>query len=364
MSAFLLQLAFVSRSRTFPFFLREHLVNSTEPFLNFDDDPVNLPRARVFAVLNPRSGSCTIDDVRRAIDEHLATAEVEIHEVLEGNDLREIVRDALRRGFDPIIAAGGDGTVSTVADVLVGTSAHLIIFPLGTANVLARELGIPIELAGATKLGAGRVASGSLAGQHHEVIAIDAMKVGDHHYFTQIGVGLDSLMIRDTSVDHKRRFGRLAYLWTALGKLVGYQPRRYYLTIDGQKIHVKASQVLVANTGMMGQPGFRWGPNIRPDDAQLDLCVCRARSFLDFAEILWHVIKGSHKKSSNVHYEVARRQVIIDAKHPLPVQADGEILGPTPVTIEVVAQALHVVVPVGLMLTGSENPREKAEKPD
>jgi diacylglycerol kinase (ATP) len=311
------------------------------------EPPIKGTRARVFAVLNPRSGSCTIEDVRRAIVEHLASVEVEIHEVAEGSDLRAIVRDALSRGFDPIIAAGGDGTVSTVADVLVGTSAHLIIFPLGTANVLARELGIPIELDGATRLGARRVNPGSLAGEHHSVVEIDAMKVNGHHYFTQVGVGLDSLMIRDTAVEHKRRFGRLAYLWTALRTLVGFQPRKFFVTIDGRKITVKASQVLVANTGMMGQPGFRWGPDIRPDDARLDVCIARARSLIDFAGLFWHVAKGSHKQSRKLRYEVATRSVVIDAKHPLPVQADGEIPGSTPVLIEVVPRALKVVVPVG-----------------
>jgi diacylglycerol kinase (ATP) len=311
------------------------------------DQASDVPHARVFAVLNPRSGSCTIGDVRRAIGEHLASAQVEIHEVAHGDDVRAIVREALNRGCDPIIAAGGDGTVSIVADVLVGTSAHLIIFPLGTANVLARELGIPIELDGSSRLGAGRVNPGSLAGRHHAVVEIDAMRVNGRHYFTQIGVGIDSLMIRDTTVEHKRRFGRLAYIWTALSTLVGFQPRKYYVTVDGRKIDVKASQVLVANTGMMGQPGLRWGPDIRPDDARLDVCIAQARSLLDYAGLFWHVVKGSQKQSPNVRYEVASRSVIIEAKHPLPVQADGEILGPTPVAVEVVPRALKVVVPIG-----------------
>jgi diacylglycerol kinase family enzyme len=268
--------------------------------------------------------------VRKAIGEHLAASDIEIHEVTEEGDLRAIVRDALERGCDPIIAAGGDGTVSTVADVLVGTSAHLIIFPLGTANVLARELGIPIELDGACKLGGTRVNPGSLAGQHHAVVEIDAMKVNGHHYFTQVGVGLDSLMIRDTAVEHKRRFGRLAYIWTALTTLVGF----------------KATQVLIANTGMMGHPGFRWGADIRADDARLDVCIVRAKSILDYAGLFWHVVTGSHKQSPNVRYQVASTRIVITAKHPLPVQADGEILGTTPVEVEVVPRALKVVVPV------------------
>ena len=303
-------------------------------------------RTRAFAVLNPKSGSCSIADVRDAIRRHLAEAEVEIHEVVEGDDVRAIVRSALDRGCDPVIAAGGDGTVSTVADALVGSSAHLVVFPLGTANVLARELGIPVELEGACRLGARSLSEGSLAGGRHAVVLLDAMKIEGRHYLTQVGVGIDALMIRDTGTRQKRRFGRLAYLWTALTRLIGFQPRRFTITADDRVFVVKASQVLVANTGMMGQPPLRWGPDIRPDDGRLDICIARARSLRDYSGLLWHVLFDSHRKSPNLRYEVASRFILIEAKHPLPIQADGEILGPTPVRIEVVPQALRVVVPV------------------
>ncbi len=304
-------------------------------------------RTRAFVVLNPKSGSCTVADVRKAVAELMTGAEVEIHEVARGDDLPALVRAAVDRGCDPIVAAGGDGTVSTVADALVGTAAHLVILPLGTANVLARELGIPVDLEGACRLGAHScVPEGSLAGRQHAVVRLDAMKVGDRHYFTQVGVGIDALMIRDTADEHKRRFGRVAYLWTALTRLVGFQPRRFHLTVDDRKVSAKASQVLVANTGMMGQPPFRWGPNIRPDDGRLDLCIVRARTLLDYAGLFRHVVLASHKQSPNVRYEVVDQFIVLDAKHPLPVQADGEILGDTPVRVEVVPAALRVVVPL------------------
>jgi diacylglycerol kinase (ATP) len=304
-------------------------------------------RARAFVVLNPRSGSCTVADVRRAIDQHLGGMEVEVHEVSQGDDLRGLVRSAIDRGCDPIVAAGGDGTVSVVADVLVGTETHLVVLPLGTANVLARELGIPVDLEGACQLGAHPVKLGSLAGTDHGVFRLDAMKIGNRHYFTQVGVGIDALMIRDTADTHKKRFGRLAYLWTAAISLVGFQPRRFTITVDDRPIVAKASQVVVANTGMMGQPPLRWGPDIRADDGRLDVCIVRARTVLDYLGIFWYVVHARHRQSPNVRYLVAERSVEIATKHPLPVQADGEIVGDTPVRIEVVKNALRVVVPKG-----------------
>ena len=302
-------------------------------------------RFKIFAVLNPRSGSCTIADVRQAIRDHMSPADIEIHEVKEGDDVRAIVRSAVDRGCDPIIAAGGDGTVSTVADVLVGTKAHLIVFPLGTANVLARELGIPVDLDGASRLGASYLHQEQVAGRNRDVIRIDVMRIEGRHYLTQVGVGIDSLMIRDTGTEQKRRFGRLAYMGTAVSRLIGFRPRRFAITVDDRTIVVKASQVLVANTGMMGQDPLRWGPDIEPDDGRLNLCIVRAKSILHYLGLLWHVLRGSHKESPHVRYEVASRSIVIDSKHPLPVQADGEILGNTPVRIEVVPLALKVIVP-------------------
>ncbi|WP_435010781.1 diacylglycerol/lipid kinase family protein [Tundrisphaera lichenicola] len=304
-------------------------------------------KARAFVVLNPRSGSCTAPAVRRAIRDHLGDLEVEVHEISEGDDIQHIVLSAIERGCDPIVAAGGDGTVSSIANVMVGKQAHLVILPLGTANVLARELGIPVELEGACRLGAHRVKLGSLTGPEHEVFRLDAMKVGNRHYFTQIGVGIDALMIRDTATEQKKRFGRLAYLWTAATRLVGFQPRKFSIVIDGEEIIAKASEVVIANTGMMGQPPFRWGPDIRADDGRLNVCIVRARTFLDYAGIFWLVVQGRHRESPNVRYRTASKSVEITTKHPLPVQADGEIVGDTPIRVEVVPNAVEVVIPSG-----------------
>jgi YegS/Rv2252/BmrU family lipid kinase len=302
------------------------------------------PTSRAFAVVNPRSGSCTIADVRGALERHLGS--VEIHEVREGDDLTALVVEAVGRGRDPIVAAGGDGTVSAVADALVGTGAHLVILPLGTANVLARELGIPLELNGACELGGCRVRLGSLAGTEHALVAIDAMKVGPRHYFTQVGVGIDALMIRNTSTEQKRRFGRLAYIRSALISLAGFQPRRFTIEVDGRTLTARASQVLVANTGMMGQPGFHWGEQIRADDGQLDLCLIRARSLLDYLGLFWTVLTSRQRWNRKIRYLLASSEITIDTRHPIPVQADGELLGTTPVRVELVPAAVQVVVPV------------------
>ena len=300
--------------------------------------PTPARTTRVFFILNPVSGTNTADEVRRALERHfvIGGASCEIHETSPEDNPDELAREARERGFDLVAAAGGDGTVSAAASGLVGSEIPLGIIPLGTANVLARELGIPVDLEGACQLLAGT----------HSFQHVDAMRVGEQHYFTQVGVGIDALMIRDTTREAKRRFGRVAYLWTASLRLVGFQPRRFYLAIDGRKCRHRASQVLVANGGILGQPPFRWGPDIRPDDGRLDVCIIRARNLLDYVRIAWHFVLGQHKKSPNVRYLACERDVFIDTKRPLPVQADGEIIGETPVRVFAAPRAIRVVVPV------------------
>jgi YegS/Rv2252/BmrU family lipid kinase len=295
------------------------------------------PVRRALAVLNPVAGSYESRAVQQVIEHHFPAAGIvcAIHEAGSSVPVTEVVRAALDRGCDLIVAAGGDGTVSAVASGLTGSDVPLGIIPLGTANVLARELGIPVDPEGACRLLAGPNAT----------TRIDAMRVGRECYFTQIGVGIDALMIRDTRREHKRRFGRLAYVWTALTRLIGFQPHRFTITIDGRQRRRRASEVVVANSGTLGQPPFRWGPDVRPDDGRLDICVIRARHLLDYLKLSWYVITGQHRRSPNIRYFEARQTVTIAARRPLPVQGDGEIIGDTPVAVEVVPQAVAVIVP-------------------
>jgi diacylglycerol kinase (ATP) len=293
--------------------------------------------SRVLAVLNPKAGSAAGEAIRGALTSSCAQGEnqLEIHETKDSEDLGVLVRDRINKGVDLVVACGGDGTVGAVANALVGTDTLLGIVPMGTANVLARELEIPLDV---------NLACGLLVGDH-EVARIDVMKVGGRHYLTQVGVGLDALMIRDTPAEHKRRFGKAAYLWTAARHLFGHQPQRFFLEIDGKSRKTRASQVIVANVGTLGQPPFRWGPDIQVDDGMLDVCVVKAKTLLHYGALFWHVIRGKHRADPNVRYDRARHSVAITSNKVTLVQADGEVLGETPVRIEVVPGALRVIVP-------------------
>jgi diacylglycerol kinase (ATP) len=290
---------------------------------------------QALVVLNPLAGSSNVDRVREAMSR---TAAGELHcdvrVIAPTEQVTAAVRAALPSGFELVAAAGGDGTVSAVASALVHTDVPLGIIPIGTGNILARDLGIPLDLDSALQL---------LCGPH-QTRMLDAMQVREQFYLLSIGVGLSAVIFRDTTLEDKRRLGRFAYVLRGLQALLGFQPRRFTLTVDGKSRRVRAAEVVVANSSTAGDPNIRWGAHVRLDEGVLDVCIVRARAPLDYFTIAWHLLRGQ-QRDPRVRFLRARESIAIDASHTLPVEADGDLIGQTPVHIRVVPAAVRVIVP-------------------
>jgi len=291
---------------------------------------------KVFIVLNPLAGG--IDPrVREVLDRYIERAgwNAELYEMDGEEDVVEVVRSAYDRGFERFVAAGGDGTVSAVAGGVVGTEAAVGVLPLGTGNTLAQDLGIPLDPTAAL----------DLLAEDHTILRIDAMEVGGRYYVLNVSVGLSARLMRDTRQADKRRFGRLAYIWNMIFQLLGFQPYRFELEIDGERQRLRASDVVVANSGALGEPTFRWAPEVRMDDGRLNVSVVRARSIVDYLNVAWSVLLRRHEREPAMRFFVVEQEIRIDSDHVLSVQADGEVIGHTPVHVEAVSGAVHVIVP-------------------
>ncbi|WP_129671170.1 diacylglycerol kinase family protein [Candidatus Chloroploca sp. Khr17] len=300
----------------------------------------------IFVVLNPVAGTSDPEMVRVAFEQRLGgpERELEIYTTTgaDGEDIPERVREAVVGGTDLVVAAGGDGTVATVAGALAGSKVPLGIVPIGTANVLAHVLALPLELEPALDLLAADL----------RIAALDGMRLGDHLGLLHISVGLTSLMQRDTSRKAKRRFGRLAYFYVATRWALGMQPQRFVLVIDGVRHRVSASQVLVANGGEMGQAPFSWGTDIVPDDGVIDVCLITARTLRDYLKVGWATMTGRQRASQQMRYFKARQSVAINIKSKrsrMPVQLDGDLVGTTPIQITVEPRTVRCVVGSGFV---------------
>jgi len=241
-----------------------------------------------------------------------------------------------KKAYDWVAAIGGDGTVSQVANGLLGTEIPLVVIPAGTANVLARTLGIPLQVKAACRL----------LRDVSAVCQIDGIQLADQTFFLHVGIGLESVTMQKTSAAQKNRWGVAAYLGTAVKEMFGWQPHHFKLTVDGQPHEVRASELVIANAGKIGLFDLEWQEAIDPYDGRLDLAIVRARSLADYARLIWAILRNQQRQSAHIQFYRIQNELRIDAERPLPFHGDGEILDvEIPVTAVVVPRVLRVMVP-------------------
>ena len=295
---------------------------------------------KVFVVYNPKAGrEDQAGEIRAALARHFTAPRwiPEFHETTGKEDVAAICRAACERGASLVIAAGGDGTLVGVANGLVNSSVPLGILPMGTGNYLARALQMPGKLEEALKL---------LAGDHG-VQAVDALKVGERCFFSNISVGISPEVVKDTKPANKKILGRLAYVLATVRQSSLFQLHRYKLTIDGRARLVRASEVLISSTTLLQKPPFLFGPPETLGDGQLEVYVVTARTLRDYVRLAWDLFFRPGKPAAKLSHWTARKSVVIEAVRSSPlVQGDGEVIGRAPVSIQVIPKALNVVMPM------------------
>ncbi len=259
----------------------------------------------------------------------------EVVETLPGDPIAEIVQGRLGEGFGRVVAVGGDGTVAAVAHALAGGDVPLGIVPAGTGNMVARELGIPLAVEEAVAL---------LAGPS-QTRRIDAMRINGRIFLLNAGVGINAETIDQTSRLGKSLFGRSAYFGTAVWHVLKAKPQRLEVTIDGVTRTFQATDVAISNCGILAKALNPNGPDIRADDGQIDVCILCMKSPLEYP--WYYFLRWIAPKRVNkiIHEIVVRKSVTVRSGVPISVQADGDIIGTTPVTVEVLPTALSVLVP-------------------
>lgn len=287
-------------------------------------------------ILNPVSGEGNVDKTQAIIETTLAGIAYDLYRTTGNELLREVVKTAVsENNYQWVAAVGGDGTISLVADGLIGTDLPLAIIPAGTGNVLAEALGIPSDIESASELILSRPST-------HQ---IDAIRVGKQYIFLKFGVGLESVTMKSTTSAQKNRWGKLAYIWNAVKEGFGWQPYQFTMTVDGESYYLKASELLAVNTPQIGVWGLDWGAEITPDDGRIDIAVLRARSLADYARIFWAIVRRKQYHSNDIQYFFAYENIKIESKRPFPLHGDGEILEQTtPTNAVVVPKALTVIV--------------------
>jgi diacylglycerol kinase (ATP) len=289
-----------------------------------------------FVIINPKAGGFKRESVLDTIRRHFTDSGIayEIYDAAREDTLESAIGEGLTRKPTFFVVVGGDGTVSKTAAELAGSPVPLGIVPAGTGNILARDLQIPLDIREAVRL----------LCTPHTTRTIDAMRIDGRLYILTAGVGISSLTVRDIKRSDKRRFGLLAYVGTAIRKLFEFQSIHFEVVIDGEMHRFHSPEVAVANSGGVVEMVMPRMPDIRIDDGYLDVVIVTTRGPLDYPWLLFNILRR-RVPQPNVRFLKAARSVIIRPDRPLPVQADGDVVGTSPVEVQVVPHAVKVIVP-------------------
>jgi len=290
---------------------------------------------RTRVILNPRAGgAASLAEIREALG-RLSGAEVRETEG-EGH-ATELARQAAEDGFELVVAAGGDGTLNEVLNGLaVDLSAvRLGVVPLGTGNDFVRSIGVPAELDEAVEV--------LCRGRTRRIDVARASAGAATRYFLNMSAGgfsneIDELM--DPEV--KRRWGPLAYVRSAAMAIPELTAHHARIVLDGEEeLEVDLYAMVVANARYVAS-GIPAAPSARLDDGALDVLVFRETTAAQLAGLLPRALLGRHEESEHVVWRRAQR-VEVEADPPLPFNADGEPIGDSPATFEILPRALEIV---------------------
>jgi len=254
-------------------------------------------------------------------------------------DLRRRAKSAVKTGTDVVVAVGGDGAVLQIVQVLAGKPVALGIIPMGTGNLLAGNLGIPGDT--------GQAAEVLVSGDHRQ-IDIGQLRVhGKRELFTvACGVGFDAEVMKHTSKRAKLRWGKLAYVASAIGQRGRVRNVAHRITLDGRRTSMRVTQVFLANFGGVG---FAVEPRleVQPDDGYLDVIAISASGPLRGLRAGWEALRQEeHGQSANGRaYRAKAREIRIQTKSSRLVEIDGSVIGTTPITASIRPAALMVIAP-------------------
>ena len=248
----------------------------------------------------------------------------------------EIARD-FGRHYDMVFTLGGDGTAMEVAGALAWSKIPIGVLAGGTGNLLGRALGIPRSVR--------KAVPALLDGG---VRQIDLGVVHGHRFAVAAGVGIDAAMVQETPRWMKRRLGVLAYTLMATRAAMRAVVRRQFFQVrvetGGEVIERRAAAVMFANFGAVLEDRISFGPDIAVDDGVLDCCIFSPANLGDAMRIMWRVTQRDFRPDPAILYKKGTH-FRLTTDPVLTLQADGELLGPTPAEITVEPLAAHLLVP-------------------
>lgn len=284
---------------------------------------------KTLVILNPAARGEKASRFRNKVREVCLGASIEV--TSRPGDARRIAADAVAAGFETVVAAGGDGTINEVVNGVAGSGARMGILPLGTVNVLAKEIGIP----------EGDLAAAWQVIERGHTLELDLPEANGQYFIQLAGVGLDAEVVRRTNLDLKKTLGPLSYILT-LVQLAAAKPPRVIVEAPawGER---ECCFALIGNGRLYGGP-FPLFKRASLSDGLLDVVVFKNQSHWDVIRYFQAIAFGTHPDLHDVEYfqspSLSARSV-----SDVPVELDGELSGSLPCEFRISTSKLPVLAP-------------------
>ncbi len=247
-------------------------------------------------------------------------------------DAREVSKEIKENEFDVVAVMGGDGTINEVINGLFPTNIPINIIPSGVANVFANEVGIPINPLKACEA----IYKGNL-------YEVDLGKINDSYFLSLASIGFDSHVLKDTPSSLKRKYGKLAYIYTGLKTIFSYEPSPIYVTVKENAKKKKCYFMVVGNVSIYGTPYVKMTPKASVNDGLLDVCLFKKENFINYFRYFLGAIFKIHTQFPDVEY-FQTDKFYVESEKPLLVEVDGDVWGELPTTFSILKQGLRVLL--------------------
>lgn len=246
----------------------------------------------------------------------------------------ELARNADPRRFDAVAVAGGDGTINEAVNGLADSPLPLALLPLGTANVLAGELGLPRDLDALARIAA---FAPSRRIWPAELVASD--RAEPWRFLLMAGIGFDAEVVAHLDLRLKRHFGKGAYVLGSLAQLARHRPRRFLVRVDGAAM--QPASLVVARAHFYGGR-FVLAPEARLDEKRLHVVVFPDPSRLAALRYLAAVVTGTLPRQRDVAVRAAA-EIEFAGPAGAPIQVDGDVRAHLPARIRFAATPVDLI---------------------
>lgn len=304
---------------------------------------------RIAVIVNPAAGGGRMRRMWPAAEAALSRrfGEIEVAVTQRSGEARNLAADFVRQGVELIIAAGGDGTASEVADGILTAAPDcraipdLALLPVGTGSDLARSLGYAGDFS---------VLAEAIATRESRALdaALVTYRLDDgsemlRHFINIASLGISADIARAVNASSKRFLtGKLLFAWHTLRRLARYRGVGLTIRVDGEAAFSgKTALVAVANNHSFAG-GMMIAPDAKTDDGLLDVTIVRDAPRLKLISALRLVYDGSHRTLDLCSFHRGRDIEIAAIGGPVGMEIDGETAGSTPVSIRILPRALQL----------------------